>query len=149
MPNLTGLAALAKRAQVLASSALSWLTAISATLVVLAQQLNGIAGIPEGVTRALASVIAVLGVIILQVRRVTPVADADKGLLPPKGPAVVAPNTQAPDGGEINVSVLLLVVAVVCLAIFTLSAHGTITTDEGFTWLGAGLLAWCLASLVP
>lgn len=45
---------------------------------------------PEWLTRTLASVIAVIAVVILQVRRVTPVSDSDKGLLPPKGPAVPA-----------------------------------------------------------
>jgi len=38
-----------------------------------------------------------------------------------------------------SLSLLLLVLSLVCLIIFTLAAHGTITTDEGFTWLGAGL----------
>lgn len=146
MPNLTGLAALLKRAQVLATSVLSWLTAASAVLVVLAQQLEGIAGTPEWVTRLVASAVAVIATAIAQVRRVTPVGVVDRGLLPPKGPAVPA---QQLDQGAVNVSTLLLVVAVVCLAIFTLASHGTITTDEGFTWLGAGLLSWCLAGLVP
>jgi len=85
---MTAISDLLTRARVLATSALSWLTAISAVLVVLAQQLEGVAGVPEWLTRTLASAIAVIGVIILQVRRVTPVDDADKGLLPPKGPAV-------------------------------------------------------------
>ena len=38
-----------------------------------------------------------------------------------------------------SLSLVLLVLALVCLIIFTLAAHGTITTDEATTWLGAGL----------
>lgn len=90
MPTLTGLPALFKRIQVLANSAIAGLTAMLAILVALAQQLEGFAGVPEWVTRVLASVIAVLTVAVLQVRRVTPVDDSQKGLLPPKGPAVPA-----------------------------------------------------------
>lgn len=88
------------RIRVLATSALSWLTAISAVLVVLAQQLDIVSvvgvDVPEWVPRVLASVIAVIGVIIVQVRGRTPVSDSlswsapDKGLLPPKGPAIPA-----------------------------------------------------------
>lgn len=61
----------------------------------------------------------------------------------------VDPAKPVPDRGDINLSILFLVVACICLAVFTLAAHGTITTDEGFTWLGAGLFFWCVASLVP
>lgn len=146
MSTLTGLAALLKRAQVLATSVLSWLTAISAVLVVLAQQLNGLAGVPEWATRAIASAIAVVGIAIAQVRRVTPVANADKGLLPPKGPAVPA---QQLDAGQVGIGLLLGIVALVCLVVFTLVAHGTFTSDEGMTWLGAGLVFWLLSELVP
>lgn len=125
MPStLTGLPALLTRARVLATSALSWLTAISAALAVLAQQLDGVAGVPEGVTRALASAIAVLGAIILQVRRVTPVDDDQKGLLPPKGPAVeVDRDAMGPDVRRdaglsfIEVVLILVIVAVVIIAI--------------------------------
>ena len=147
MPNLTGLAAFAKRIQVLATSALSWLTAISAALVILAQQLDGVAGVPEWATRAIASAIAVIATITLQVRRVTPVAPADMGLLPPKGPAVEA--LPAKDVGQIGLAVLFLVVALVCFVIFALVAHGTFVSDEGFTWLGGGLVSATLAKLVP
>lgn len=148
MPTLTGLAALYKRAQVLATSALTWLTALLAVLIVLSQELGKFGDIPSSVTKIIASAIAVLTVAVFQVRRVTPVGDEDKGLLPPKGPAVPAGDV-ANDVGEINLSTLLLVVAFVCLVIFTLIAHGTFVSDEGFTWLGAGLAAWVLAGLVP
>jgi len=88
------------RARVLATSALSWLTATSAVLVVVAQQLDVVSvvgvDVPEWAPKVLASVIAVIGVIILQVRRVTPVDDADKGLLPPKGPAVETVGGEVP-----------------------------------------------------
>lgn len=107
------------RVRVLATSALSWLTAISATLVVLAQQLDGVAGVPEWATRFLASAIAVIAAITLQVRRVTPVDDSQKGLLPPKGPAVeVIPANPRDDGlGLIEVLLILTMAAVVLIAI--------------------------------
>lgn len=56
-----------------------------------------------------------------------------------------AAKTTPADVGALSVSLLLLVVACICFAIFTLAAHGTITTDEGFTWLGAGLFFGTLA----
>lgn len=106
------------RVRVLATSALSWLTAISATLVVLAQQLDGVAGVPEWATRAIASAIAVIAAITLQVRRVTPVDDSQKGLLPPKGPAVDVVANPRDDGlGLIEVLLILTMAAVVLIAI--------------------------------
>lgn len=53
------------------------------------------------------------------------------------------------DRGEVTISFVLLVLALVCFVVFTLIAHGTFTTDEGFTWLGAGLAAWVLAGMLP
>lgn len=38
-----------------------------------------------------------------------------------------------------TLSLILLVLALVCLIIFTLASHGTVTTKEPATWLGAGL----------
>jgi hypothetical protein len=89
---------LLKRAQVLATSAIAWLTVIVAVLTAISQQLEGVVGVPEWLTRILASAIAVIGVIILQVRRVTPVPDESKGLLPPKGPATPVLDVQPPKG---------------------------------------------------
>lgn len=153
MPNLTGLSAFITRARVLATSAVAWLTAAGATLVVLAQLLEGIGGVPEWVTRAIATAVAIIGTITLQVRRVTPVADVDKGLLPPKGPSVETVTSTGeihdPDVGDINIGLLLRIVALFCFVIFALIAHGTISTDEGLTWLGAGLAAWVLAEIIP
>lgn len=147
MPTLTGLPALYKRAQVLATSALSWLTAIAAVLAVVAQQLNTIAGVPQSVCRAVASAIAVLGAIILQVRRVTPVADADKGLLPPKGPAVEAvPND--PDRGDIGLSMVFRLLALACFIVVAVIGFDVITSVYVFGWLGVGLAAWILSTFV-
>lgn len=56
---------------------------------------------------------------------------------------------QARDAGQVGISLLLRIVALVCLVVFTLIAHGTFTSDEGMTWLGAGLVFWLLAELVP
>lgn len=144
---LTGLAAFLKRAQVLAGSALTYLTAASAVLVTLAQQLEGIAGTPEWVTRALASVAAVLTAVILQVRRVTPVADADKGLLPPKGPAAEADPDR--DVGEVGLSTLFLVVALVLFLVVGAIGAGWVTSEYVFAFLGFGLASWVLAGLIP
>ena len=147
MNTLTGLAALLKRAQVLATSALTYLTAISAVLVVLAQQLESVGGAPEWLTRAVASAAAVIAVAIAQVRRVTPVADVDKGLLPPKGPAAEAdPNR---DVGEVGISLLLRIVALVLFLIVGAIGATWITSAYVFAFLGFGLAAWVLASLVP
>jgi len=147
------LADLLKRAQVLATSAIAWLSAISAILVVLAQQLEGVAGVPEWLTRTLASTIAVIGVIILQVRRVTPVDDSDKGLLPPKGPAVpagaAALDVQPVDRGDITLSMLFLVIALVLFLIVGAIGAGWITSDNVFAFLGFGLASWVLAALIP
>ena len=46
-----------------------------------------------------------------------------------------------------SLSLILLVIALVCLVIFTLIAHGTFVTDEGLTWLGAGLTAYVASHL--
>ena len=150
---MTTIAEFLKRAQVLATSAIAWLSAISAILVVLAQQLEGVAGVPEWLTRTLASTIAVIGVIILQVRRVTPVDDSDKGLLPPKGPAVpagaAALDVQPVDRGDITVGVLLRILAMVCFIIVIVIGAGWVTSSVIFAWLGGGLAAWVLSSFVP
>jgi len=150
---MTAIQDLLKRAQVLATSAIAWLSAISAILVVLAQQLEGVAGVPEWLTRTLASTIAVIGVIILQVRRVTPVDDSDKGLLPPKGPAVpagaAALDVQPVDRGDITLSMLFLVVALVLFLIVGAIGAGWITSDNVFAFLGFGLASWVLAALIP
>jgi hypothetical protein len=53
------------------------------------------------------------------------------------------------DAGQVSLRLLLMILAIVCLVIFTLAAHGSITTDEGFTWLGAGLVFWAVAEVVP
>lgn len=47
------------------------------------------------------------------------------------------------------ITILLLIIALICFFVFALIAHGSITTDEGFTWLGAGLFFTTLAKLVP
>lgn len=147
MQNLTGLAALAVRIRVLATSALSWLTAISAALVVLAQQLDGVAGVPEWATKAIASAVAVIATITLQVRRVTPVADAQKGLLPPKGPAVEVAGAPV-DRGDINVGLLLRIVALVAFGVVALIGFEVITSTFAVGYLGLGLAAWVLAELI-
>lgn len=151
MPTTTGLAALLTRVKVLLGSALTKLSALLAVLVAIAQQIDKFGGVPAYVPRILASVIAVVTVAVFQVRRVTPVNDADKGLLPPKGPAVPAPplDVQPPDKGAITVSTLLLALALACFIIFTLIAHGTIVSDEGFTWLGGGLSLWVASTFTP
>lgn len=117
MPTLTGLPALLKRVQVVATSAVAWLTAVSASLVVAAQLLDGIGGIPEWVTRGIASAVAVIAAVTLQVRRVTPVADADKGLLPPHGPAAEADPNRDVGLSFIEVVLIIVAAAVVLIAI--------------------------------
>lgn len=47
-----------------------------------------------------------------------------------------------------SLSVLFLVLSLVCLVIFTLAAHGTVTTDETETWLGAGLAFFVASHLI-
>jgi len=78
--------------------------------------------------------------VLVYLKRNTPAVAID---VPGEGPNVDA------DRGEIGLAVLFLIVALVCFVIFTLAAHGTIATDEAFTWLGAGLVFATLAKLVP
>lgn len=146
--NPTGLLAFITRARVLATSAVAWLTAAGATLVVLAQLLEGIGGVPEWVTRAIATAVAVIGTITLQVRRVTPVADEQKGLLPPKGPAVEVVANPV-DRGDVTLSMLFLIVALVLFLVFGAIGAGWITSEHGFAFLGFGLASWVLAGLIP
>lgn len=148
MPNLTGLAAFVKRAQVLATSALSYLTTISAVLVVLAQQLDSIAGAPEWLTKLVAQAVIVVTAITLQVRRVTPVDDSQKGLLPPKGPAVAVEDVPV-DRGQIGLNTLFAVVALVLFLVVGAIGAGWVTSEYVFAFLGFGLAAWVLAELVP
>lgn len=112
------------RIQVLARSALAWLTLLSAVLVALAQQLEGVHGVPEWVTRTLATVIPVLGVIIVQVRSVTPVEPDQRGLLPPQGPAVAT--TDAPKVKDVGLGLVELLVggAVLILLAWLLFRRG-------------------------
>lgn len=148
---LTGLPALLKRIEVLATSALSWLSALLAILIGLSQQLEGIAGVPESVTRLLASAIAFITIVVFQVRGRTPVADEDKGLLPPKGPAVETVDgtpVERRDRGDINAGLLLRIVALGCFTVVALIGFDVITSVYGLGWLGAGLVAWILAELI-
>lgn len=150
---LTGLPALLKRIQVLATSALSWLSALLAILIGLSQQLEGIAGVPESVTRLLASAIAFITIVVFQVRGRTPVADEDKGLLPPKGPAVPAGEAMVErrDQGYADVGFLLRLVALAAFAVVALMGAGWVFDDPTyiFAWLGLGLFAWLLSSIIP
>jgi len=137
------------RIRVLATSALSWLTAISAVLVVLAQQLEGVGAVPEWVTRAIATAIAVIGAAILMVRRVTPVDDADKGLLPPKGPAVETVAGDVVDRGDVTLSLLFRLLALAAFVVVAVIGFDVITSVYALGWLGLGLASWVLAELVP
>ena len=69
----------------------------------------------------------------------------------PNKQTTVAVDPAAPvkDVGQVGISLLLMILAIVCLAIFALIAHGTVNSDEGFTWLGVGLVFWALAEVVP
>lgn len=62
---------------------------------------------------------------------------------------VVEPAKAVADAGQVSLRLLLMILSIVCLVIFTLAAHGSITTEEGFTWLGAGLVFWAVAEVVP
>lgn len=78
---------LVTRIRVLVTSVIAALSALLAILVVISQQLENFPNVPDWITKLVGAAIAVIGVTILQVRRVTPVDDSQKGLLPPKGPA--------------------------------------------------------------
>lgn len=67
-------------------------------------------------------------------------------VVPAADSAIPDPNR---DVGQAGVTVILLLLALACFIVFALIAHGTIKSDEGFTWLGAGLVWWVLAILVP
>jgi hypothetical protein len=150
---MTAIEEFLKRAQVLATSAIAWLTAILAILIAVANELGKFGDVPTWVTKGLASIIAVLTVAVFQVRRVTPVDDSDKGLLPPKGPAVpagaAALDVQPADRGDITVGVLLRILAMVCFIIVIVIGAGWVTSAVIFAWLGGGLAAWVLSTFVP
>ncbi len=68
----------------------------------------------------------------------------------------VAPKDQAggdppagPDRGDIGLSVLFHIVALVAFLIFMAIGFDWITSKYLFGWLGLGLAAWVLAELVP
>lgn len=45
----------------------------------------------------------------------------------------------AKDVGAVTFQLLFMCLAVVCFIVFALIAHGTFTSNDGLTWLGAGL----------
>lgn len=51
------------------------------------------------------------------------------------------------DVEAVTLQLVFLIVAIICFVVFTLAAHGTITTTEGTTWLGAGLVFFAAAHL--
>ena len=106
------------RIKVVLTSALAWLTATAAVLTYVLGQLEGIAGVPEWLVRSLTIVLGVITVIIFQVRRVTPVPDELKGLLPPKGPAVDIPPPANNGQSTIIVVVCVLLIIVLAMIIF-------------------------------
>jgi hypothetical protein len=117
MPTLTGLPALIKRAKVLAGSAVARLTTVASALIVFAQSLDGVGGIPAWVPKLAVSLAVLITSVVFQVRRVTPVDDSDKGLLPPKGPAVPAGDAADRGLGMIEVIVIIVAVAVAVVLI--------------------------------
>lgn len=70
------------RARVIATALVTWLVVISAILVQVSNELGAVAGLPEWLLPALGKAIAVIGVAILIIRRVTVVPLAERGVLP-------------------------------------------------------------------
>lgn len=107
------------RVKVVLKSAITWLTIAAAVLTFVLQELKEVEGVPEWVTRYLASALGVITFIVLQVRAHTPVDDSQKGLLPPKGPGTPTLDAQGtvhdPDAGMSLVEGLIVVLVVFLL----------------------------------
>lgn len=130
------------RLRVLLGAVPTYLAAAGVIVAILADEIGKLApgGWQDNAVQILGVLAGIIAAATAIVRRVMPVAPNQRGLLvpPPKG-----------DVGAVGLGVLFLVVALVCFAIFALIAHGTFVTDEGLTWLGAGLTSATLAKLVP
>lgn len=70
-----------ERAKVVLTALNTYLVASVAVLTVIAGQLDKIAGVPPVVVQTVATAISVLGGAILIIRRVTPVAKDEQGLI--------------------------------------------------------------------
>lgn len=75
--------ALLDRLLVILRAAPTYLTALALVAGILVDELGDIAGIPAVVVQTIAAVAAGLAVAITIIRRVTPVLDSARGLLPP------------------------------------------------------------------
>ncbi len=71
------------RIRTVLASAVSWLVALAAVLTIVAEELAGVAGLPDAVGRAIATALVVIGVAVAIIRRVTPVLPGARGILPP------------------------------------------------------------------
>jgi hypothetical protein len=70
-----------ERAKVVLGELNTYLVAAVAVLTVLAGELDKIAGVPSVVVKTIATAISVLGGAVLIIRRVTPVAKEQQGLI--------------------------------------------------------------------
>ena len=75
-----------QRVQVVATSAVTWISTASFVVVVLAEEISKVVApdSAETVTRVSVRIVALLGAVVAIIRRVSPVAIADRGLLPPQ-----------------------------------------------------------------
>lgn len=82
--------ALLERLLVIVRAAPTYLVAVAMVAAIIAEEFGGIAGMPAGVVAAIVRVAAFLTVVVAILRRVTPVLEGARGLLPNDHPATVA-----------------------------------------------------------
>lgn len=147
--------ALLERAKVLYGSVLARLSALLIILVFISDHIGAFGDVPPGVTQTLTKVIAGLTIIVFQVRKHTPVSPAQTGLLPPQGPGTPTVDVQSgevhlPDAGNVQLHILLGIIAVVCGVLIILVGMGAIvfTGTAGWTIAGIGITAAGLAVLI-
>jgi len=116
--------ALFERAKVLLKSALAWLTVIAAVLTYVLQQIKDVDGVPPWLLKSLTTVAGVVAIIIVQVRRVTPVSPDQRGLLPPQGPATPTLDAEGeiyqPDAGLTLIELIVGGAVLIVIAYFLL-----------------------------
>jgi hypothetical protein len=76
------MAVLIQRIRTVLTAAVTWLVVLSTVLTIVMAELDEFAGIPPGVIRGIGTALAVVGVVLAIIRRVTPVLPDARGLAP-------------------------------------------------------------------
>lgn len=130
------------RIRVLLKAAPTYLAAVGVVVALVADEVGKLApsGWQDNAVQILGTVGGIVAAAAAIVRRVTPIVDrADHGLL--------AASADDKDRGDVTFQLLFLCLAIVCFVVFALIAHGTVTSDDGLTWLGVGLALFAAGHL--